>query len=136
PDLRCPHAGRPRVRARRVPGGGSRTRPPPRRDRVTAGPARSGWLPSIEGIRAVAVGLVLCSHLTGTRGFIPGSAATYQALGPLGNLGVRVFFVLSGFLITLLLLREEATTGRISLKRFWARRALRIFPAFYVFLIA
>jgi peptidoglycan/LPS O-acetylase OafA/YrhL len=103
---------------------------------VTAGPASSGWLPSIEGVRAVAVGLVLCSHLTGTQGFISSSAATYQALGPLGNLGVRVFFVLSGFLITQLLLREEAATGRISLKRFWARRALRIFPAFYVFLIA
>ena len=66
---------------------------------MTAGPASSGWLPSIEGVRAVAVGLVLCSHLTGTQGFISSSAATYQALGPLGNLGVRVFFVLSGFVI-------------------------------------
>jgi len=99
---------------------------------VSAGPVRPGWLPSIDGIRAVAVGLVLLAHLTGTRGFSP--TYGYQTLGPLGNLGVRVFFVLSGFLITLLLLREEQATGRVSLRGFWIRRCLRIFPAFYVFL--
>jgi len=54
----------------------------------------------------------------------------------LGNLGVRTFFVLSGFLITTLLVREHAATGRISLSAFYLRRALRIFPPFYAFLLA
>ena len=50
------------------------------------------------------------------------------------KLGVSLFFVLSGFLITLLMMREREATGSISLKRFYLRRALRIFPAYYVFL--
>ena len=52
----------------------------------------------------------------------------------LGNLGVRIFFVISGFLITGLLMQERERSGRINLPRFYVRRALRIFPAFYVFL--
>jgi peptidoglycan/LPS O-acetylase OafA/YrhL len=52
-----------------------------------------------------------------------------------GDLGVRTFFVLSGFLITTLLLRERQQTGRISLLEFYVRRAYRIFPAFYAYLI-
>ena len=50
------------------------------------------------------------------------------------KLGVSLFFVLSGFLITLLMMREREATGSVSLKRFYARRALRIFPAYYAFL--
>jgi peptidoglycan/LPS O-acetylase OafA/YrhL len=50
-----------------------------------------------------------------------------------GNLGVEIFFVLSGFLITTLLLRELAKTGTVSLRGFYRRRARRILPAFYVF---
>ena len=52
-----------------------------------------------------------------------------------GRLGVQIFFVISGFLITSLLLREKESTGSISLKLFYARRTLRIFPAFYLFFI-
>jgi peptidoglycan/LPS O-acetylase OafA/YrhL len=51
-----------------------------------------------------------------------------------GNLGVRIFFVISGYLITSLLLAEHARTGTVSLRRFYFRRACRIMPAFYVFL--
>ena len=51
------------------------------------------------------------------------------------NFGVRVFFIISGFLITSLLLKEMAKTGRISLRDFYMRCVLRIFPAFYTFLL-
>lgn len=48
-----------------------------------------------------------------------------------GNLGVNFFFVLSGFLITYLLIQEKRTNGQINLKKFWMRRVLRIWPLFY-----
>lgn len=51
-----------------------------------------------------------------------------------GDMGVRIFFVISGFLITGLLMAEREETGAVSLRRFYYRRALRIFPAFYAFL--
>ena len=72
--------------------------------------------PDIEGLRAVAVIAVILFH-----------ARIARFAG--GFVGVDVFFVLSGFLITRLLLREVATTGTISLPRFWARRARRLLPA-------
>lgn len=79
---------------------------------------RRRHLPALDGFRGVMVMLVVFYHA----GF------------PLpGDLGVTGFFVLSGFLITWLLLQEDAATGRISLSRFYARRTLRIFPAYYVF---
>ena len=90
-------------------------------------------IPSLDGLRALSISLVLIGHLQGTRYFL--SATTLQPLGDLGNLGVRVFFIISGFLITHLLLREQANTGSISLRAFYARRFLRIFPAFYVFVV-
>ncbi len=72
--------------------------------------------PDIEGLRAVAVVVVVLFHIR-----ISGFSG--------GFVGVDVFFVLSGFLITRLLLREVATTGTISLRHFWARRARRLLPA-------
>jgi len=78
-------------------------------------------LPALDGLRAVAIGGVMVFHY----GLLPFGFA---------KLGVSLFFVLSGFLITLLMLREHEATGTVSLKRFYARRALRIFPAYYVFL--
>ena len=90
---------------------------------------RSGLLlrsiPALDGIRAIAVFLVIFYHLSIQR-------ALPAFPGPLGVLG---FFVLSGFLITWLLIKEEEKYGSISLKGFYRRRALRIFPAFYVFWI-
>ena len=70
----------------------------------------------LDGLRAIAVGLVVLFHLQ-----LPGLGA--------GFLGVDVFFVISGFLITTLLLIEHERTGRISLSAFWARRARRLLPA-------
>jgi peptidoglycan/LPS O-acetylase OafA/YrhL len=86
-------------------------------------------IPSLDGLRAVSIGFVLAFHIIGM-------AAFGGAFSDLGNLGVRIFFVISGFLITDLLLREQDRNGKISLRRFYARRTLRIFPAFYVFLSA
>jgi peptidoglycan/LPS O-acetylase OafA/YrhL len=87
-------------------------------------------IPSLDGLRALSISLVLCSHMSGTTGFLSlprwysGNAAVF---------GVRVFFVISGFLITSLLLAESARTGTVSVPHFYLRRTLRIFPPFYVF---
>ena len=91
-------------------------------------------IPSLDGLRAVSIALVLIAHLSGTRLF-PLSARAGNFLG-LGELGVHVFFVISGFLITRLLLDEDEqeAAGGISLGRFYFRRTLRIFPPYYVYL--
>jgi peptidoglycan/LPS O-acetylase OafA/YrhL len=79
-------------------------------------------LPALDGVRAVSVLIVIIYH--------------FGLQSVPGDLGVAAFFVLSGFLITWLLLKEEGETGRISLRNFYRRRVLRIFPAFYVFFFA
>jgi peptidoglycan/LPS O-acetylase OafA/YrhL len=87
-----------------------------------------GRIPALDGLRALAVGLVLVEHSSLTNGF-PGAGRLHM-LGRLGTIGVDVFFVLSGFLITTLLCREFDRTGRVSLRGFYIRRALRILPAY------
>jgi len=86
-------------------------------------------IPSLDGIRAIAILLVCVAHLAGTQ-TIP-----LHHFSSFGNLGVRVFFVLSGFLISTLLLDELNKSGRIALGKFYWRRTLRIFPPFYAFLL-
>jgi peptidoglycan/LPS O-acetylase OafA/YrhL len=92
---------------------------------ATAGsgdPAGGGHVRALDGMRAIAVVLVLLFHLQ-----VPAFSA--------GFVGVDIFFVLSGFLITTLLLTELERTGRISLPSFWARRARRLLPALLVVLL-
>ena len=94
---------------------------------------REDRIPSLDGLRALGIVLVLISHL------LDSGATTWFA--PLwhvhpGFLGVRTFFVLSGYLITTLLIREASRTDTINLRRFYLRRALRIMPAYYAFLLA
>src|SRR5690606_15289742 len=85
--------------------------------RAPAPPLATGdRLAGLDGLRAIAVVAVLVFHLRADT--LPG-----------GYLGVDVFFVVSGFLITTLLLREIAATGRIHLRAFWLRRARRLLPA-------
>ena len=79
------------------------------------------YMPQLDAIRAIAVLLVMISH------FIPGSSA----IAPLGGIGVRLFFVLSGFLITGILLAARERPLADALRVFYARRFLRIFPLFY-----
>ena len=91
-------------------------------DAGTIGPL--GHHPALDGVRAAAIVLVVGFHLVLRHGSaVPG-----------GYLGVDVFFVLSGFLITSLLLDERAATGRIHLRAFWARRAARLLPLLFVVL--
>jgi len=85
-------------------------------------------IPSLDGLRAISISLVIFSHLTLAHPLPLLWRVQY------GKLGVRVFFVISGFLITSLLLKELTRTGRISLTGFYIRRLFRIAPAYYVFL--
>ncbi|HEY5625313.1 MAG TPA: acyltransferase [Dehalococcoidia bacterium] len=85
---------------------------------------RLGWRPGLEGLRGVAVLAVMLYHFDATQGWFPG-----------GSLGVDLFFVLSGFLITTLLLEERSRTRTVSLLAFYQRRARRLLPALVVFLV-
>jgi peptidoglycan/LPS O-acetylase OafA/YrhL len=90
-------------------------------------------IPSLDGLRAISICLVVLSHLGGTKYFpLPERVTGFFELG---HLGVRVFFVISGFLITNLLLGELDKKGSIHLRKFYFRRTFRIFPPYYVLLI-
>ncbi len=84
--------------------------------------------PSLNGIRGVSIILVVFSHLAISKNGV------YQKIFN-GPLGVNIFFVLSGFLITTLCMKEKSITGKLSLKSFYIRRILRIFPVAYLYLI-
>ncbi len=86
-----------------------------------------GRIPSLDGLRTISVTLVVIAHFLYTVG--------YSDYLNLGILGVRFFFVISGFLITGLLLKEFNKTRSISLTKFYFRRTLRIFPPYYFYLL-
>lgn len=89
-----------------------------------------------DGFRGLAVSAVVLTHL-GVYDFLGQIGWPAARLGPMlnGDAGVQAFFVLSGFLITLLLVRESHKNGRISLRNFYLRRALRILPLYGVLLL-
>ena len=95
-----------------MPASSTQTTPTP----TSSGSANPSRFSGIDGLRAIAVALVIVFHLS--PGFFVG-----------GYIGVDVFFVISGFLITSLLLREKAHSGAIRLGGFWRRRARRLLPA-------
>ena len=80
-----------------------------------------GYKPPLDGLRGLGVLAVVAFHFDALSG---------------GYLGVDLFFVLSGFLITSLLIRESLSAGSISLRNFWERRARRLLPALFVLLLA
>jgi len=84
---------------------------------------RLSYLPGLDGLRALAILGVLLYHAEAT--WLPG-----------GFLGVETFFVISGYLITSLLLAEWQQTGHIDLKAFWLRRARRLLPALFLVIVA
>src|SRR6202035_2536672 len=87
------------------------------------------YLPQLDGLRGAAVILVVVGHL------LQFSELNRPHLGEgLAQFGVMLFFVLSGFLITGILLRERRITNRIDLRAFYWRRVLRLAPALLVFL--
>ncbi|MHB1987759.1 MAG: acyltransferase family protein [Acidimicrobiales bacterium] len=90
---------------------------------AAGGTRRVEHFPALDGIRALAIAGVVAYHLSPSA--LPG-----------GYLGVDIFFVLSGFLITRLILNERLDTGRVGLQRFWARRARRLLPGLFLVLAA
>ena len=110
---------------RRARGPLSSTRPiataasPWRRSKATV---TDGVIPSLDGLRAISISIVLVSH------------AGYGSVVP-GGLGVTIFFFLSGYLITTLLMDERERSGRIDIGKFYLRRAFRLFPPLLVSLV-
>src|SRR5262245_66116382 len=93
-------------------------------------------LPALDGVRGLAVSLVVITHL---QLLVPYEVTGIDRLDDLiegSYLGVDLFFVLSGFLITALLLDELTSTRNLRFGAFYARRALRLLPALYVLLAA
>ncbi len=84
-------------------------------------------IPSLDGLRAISIALVVVSHLFW-------GAGIYFNKYLSGILGVRIFFVISGFLITSILLAEWEKTSTLNLGKFYFRRTLRIFPAYYFYI--
>jgi peptidoglycan/LPS O-acetylase OafA/YrhL len=88
-------------------------------------PSRLGYQPPLDGLRGIAILMVVAYHAGVGRPTFPW----------LGSNGVSIFFTLSGFLITRLLIEEREARGSISFARFYGRRALRLLPAFGVVVV-
>jgi peptidoglycan/LPS O-acetylase OafA/YrhL len=87
---------------------------------------QSKKLSSLDGLRGISIALVILSHFTYN--------STFNEKTEFGLIGVDIFFVISGFLITTLLLKEKTLNGYINLRKFYIRRALRILPVVFLFL--
>ena len=84
------------------------------------------YFPALDGLRCFSIAAVIWHHCTPRQ---------LEGVAGRGHLGVRLFFCISGLLITLLLLRERRISGTVNLSRFWIRRCLRIFPLYYLVLL-
>jgi peptidoglycan/LPS O-acetylase OafA/YrhL len=99
---------------------------------ATSNPTPRRWLPGLDALRALSIAWVVIFHLRQRENW--NFAGWAGVLASSGLQGVTVFFVISGFLITTLLLNEEEDSGRISLSAFYLRRAFRILPAALAYL--
>ena len=95
---------------------------------------REDRIAGLDGVRALALLLVLLSHVSGTPRFPLRGA--FEQLPHIGLFGVQIFFLLSGFLQTSLLLGDERRFGRVLVRRFYAKRILRIAPLCLLYLLA
>jgi peptidoglycan/LPS O-acetylase OafA/YrhL len=109
------------------PGGEPLREAPPSGGDPSGGAVREARYGALDGVRALGISLVLLTHLSGTAGFGLRVARVTEGLGP------SILFLVSGFLITTVLRREHARTGRVAIAAFYVRRAVRILPALYVF---
>jgi len=103
-------------------------------DLLTAPIQRPRHIPSLDGLRALSIFLILVLH-TLLRNTLYNQIPFSSRLAGNGSLGVFIFFVISGYLITTLLLREREKTSTISLKSFYLRRAFRILPPLYLYIL-
>jgi len=95
---------------------------------------RQKYIPSLNGLRALSIIFVLIGHSK----FVSNSPKFFLFIESYiihMNFGVQMFYVISGFLITGLLLKEKAEYGRINLKNFYIRRSYRILPVAFLFII-
>jgi peptidoglycan/LPS O-acetylase OafA/YrhL len=109
----------------------------PAADTAKPHPGPRIYFPELDGLRFIAFLMVYLFHGGLPRGMVSrliGRTAA-DALADNGGYGVQLFFILSGYLITALLLREEARFGRIDLRAFWVRRILRIWPLYYLIVV-
>jgi peptidoglycan/LPS O-acetylase OafA/YrhL len=100
---------------------------------LTAPVQRPRHIPSLDGVRALSVFLVIVLHTLQAYSVTHHVSWTLLAIGN-GAMGVYIFFVISGYLITTLLLREREKTGTISLRSFYLRRGFRILPPLYFYI--
>lgn len=95
---------------------------------------QSTYIPTLDGWRAVSIALVIFHHCQ-VRCTVPFLGAVLQSLSKVGEVGVELFFAISGLLICSRLLDEEAKYGKISIKGFYLRRFFRILPAALLYLL-
>jgi peptidoglycan/LPS O-acetylase OafA/YrhL len=115
-----------------APGG---LEPPEKRRLETAGGFEAARLPSLDGFRGLLILIVVMVHAFGSPGLPRPGDRLMNHFYFVGWLSVGLFFCISGYLISGLLLDERAARGAISLRRFYMRRVLRIFPVYYVYVV-
>jgi peptidoglycan/LPS O-acetylase OafA/YrhL len=98
-----------------------------------AGRVLDGRIPSLDGFRAISIVFVLIGHI-GQQVYFNETSPAGWVMHSLPGFGVKIFYVISGYLITLLLLQENRKSGTIDLLHFYVRRAFRILPAAYTFM--
>lgn len=106
-------------------------------DKPTTNDSNRIYFPNLNGLRFIAAFLVIIHHIEQIKSIsgIDNYWGAVRFIGVIGKLGVILFFVLSGFLITYLILTEEKKFDKISIRKFYVRRMLRIWPLYFIIII-